>query len=95
MGGRPAGGQGRRAGGQRRRKYFTVIGDVCPYGGAYQGGTEVQTGDGKTYQVRNVQHLEWIEQGCGIGTSRVVSGKVELLSYTGDETHQQSLCAGV
>ena len=68
-GGGAAGGRGQQVGGRRRRNVFTVVGGVCPYVGAYQGGTGCQMGDRENIKVQHVHHPEWTEQGSVIGTS--------------------------
>ena len=70
MGGMKEVGWGQGAVGRRRRNYFPVVGDVYPYGGAYQGGTGGQTGDGEKGKILHVLHPEWTERGSVIGTSR-------------------------
>ena len=61
---REAGWRAGTAGGQTRMgKYIPVVGDVRPYGGAYQVWTGGQTGDIETDQVRHVQHPERPKRG--------------------------------
>ena len=75
-GGRPASGDDRRV--DRDRKYFTVVGDVHPYGGACQGGTGGQAGGGNNSKVWHVQHEEWTEQGSVIGTLKRQNSPMEF-----------------
>ena len=75
-------------------KYIPVVGDVRPYGGAYQVWTGGQTGDIETDQVWHVQHPERPKRGSGIGTLRDGAGTDELWCFPGNESHKRSLHAG-
>ena len=51
-GGKAAGGDEGRL--DREREFFPVVGDVCPYIGAYQGGVGGQRGFGENGRVRHI-----------------------------------------